>query len=609
MKRTLRISIMAAMASLTLPILGQDGMLGLTTINSFVSVPSAPALTPQTGLTVEAWFYINPAAPGGNDNPTIVRKDPGSFSYLLRTDQGSGGTMQWGVWTQSGGITGAQTPSPVPTLSWHHAAGTYDGAMMRLYLDGVQVVALPKTGSLLTTTGALQIGTGDATDETWKGNIDEVRIWSVARSASQIQATMLQRLDSAPGLVAAWHFDGNFQDLTGGHHGTPMSGAVVVPSTSPVHGVILTAPAISPIGGPLTFQVYSSPGPAPYLLEISLSGTMPGTPLPPPGTGVFPLNPPFIYSTYGGGFPYTFQGFAGVTNASGFAFPVLNVHANPLLTGLVISSAFVILDGSAPLGIGKISNAAQTTITGYGPVISGIAPPTGPTAGGWAVTISGDHFLPGATVSFGGVPATSVTVASNSITCFTPAGPLGPVNVVVQNPDGNQTTAVGGFTYVATLAVTAANPIVAAPGASVQVTGGGFTPGLVASLGGVPVTVGTVLPTSFQFTAPQGTFCSAPLVVTLPDTQSATLNGVNPAPTITNVIGPPGVPSGGSSFFILGTSFHPGTTVTVGGAPAAIVSLSTTAILATAPPGTTGPAQLLVTSAAGCGATSVYFYQ
>src|SRR5436190_9327760 len=48
---------------------GQAGMLTVTGNLGEVVVPDSAALVPATGLTVEAWFYFNQAAPGGVNAP------------------------------------------------------------------------------------------------------------------------------------------------------------------------------------------------------------------------------------------------------------------------------------------------------------------------------------------------------------------------------------------------------------------------------------------------------------------------------------------------------------------------------------------------------------
>ncbi len=91
------------------------------------------------------------------------------------------------------------------------------------------------------------------------------------------------------------------------------------------------------------------------------------------------------------------------------------------------------------------------------PVVSVVAPPTGPTAGGTAVVISGGNLAGATAVRFGPLVATSFTVNSpTQITATTPAGAAGSVDVSVVTPGG--TSAVDGatrFTYVGLPPVTA----------------------------------------------------------------------------------------------------------------------------------------------------------
>jgi hypothetical protein len=43
----------------------------------------------------------------------------------------------------------------------------------------------------------------------FRGQVDEVRLWSVARSPADILANAVNELSSGVGLIDAWHFDGN----------------------------------------------------------------------------------------------------------------------------------------------------------------------------------------------------------------------------------------------------------------------------------------------------------------------------------------------------------------------------------------------------------------
>jgi len=80
--------------------------------------------------------------------------------------------------------------------------------------------------------------------------------------------------------------------------------------------------------------------------------------------------------------------------------------------------------------------------------VSAISPSSGLTSGGTAVTITGNSFVNGATVTIGGSAATSVVVVNaTTITAVTPAHATGKVNVVVTNPDVSNATLTNGFFY------------------------------------------------------------------------------------------------------------------------------------------------------------------
>jgi len=105
-----------------------------------------------------------------------------------------------------------------PALNtWVHIAATYDGSNLRLYYNGVQVNEKPATMSLPTTGNGLWV-LGKRTDgpDQFKGKIDEVRIWNVARSASDILANYRNQVPpTAPNLVAYYQMD---QGVAGGNN-------------------------------------------------------------------------------------------------------------------------------------------------------------------------------------------------------------------------------------------------------------------------------------------------------------------------------------------------------------------------------------------------------
>ena len=132
------------------------------------------------------------------------------------------------------------------------------------------------------------------------------------------------------------------------------------------------------------------------------------------------------------------------------------------------------------------------TYTSASLAISSVSPNSGATAGGTVVTIAGSNFASGATVSFGGTAATSVSFQnSNQLTATTPAHAAGSVNVVVTNPDGTSATLTGGFTFgTVSFTVNSVSPASgpAAGGTTVTISGADFQTGVSVTFGGLAAT-------------------------------------------------------------------------------------------------------------------------
>ncbi|MFI1963270.1 IPT/TIG domain-containing protein [Streptomyces pathocidini] len=108
------------------------------------------------------------------------------------------------------------------------------------------------------------------------------------------------------------------------------------------------------------------------------------------------------------------------------------------------------------------------------PLISGLSPTAGSTAGGTSVTITGNN-LNNATVNFGANPGTVTNNNATSIIVTSPAGAAGNVTVTVTTNAG--TVNAGTFTYVADPTITLIDPNSGsdAGGTSVTITGTNLT--------------------------------------------------------------------------------------------------------------------------------------
>ena len=79
-------------------------------------------------------------------------------------------------------------PASSPLNTWSHLAMTWDTGTLRLYVNGTQVSSRSATSSLTTGTGPLRFGGDSFANEWFAGQIDELRLYHRALSASEINA-------------------------------------------------------------------------------------------------------------------------------------------------------------------------------------------------------------------------------------------------------------------------------------------------------------------------------------------------------------------------------------------------------------------------------------
>ena len=85
---------------------------------------------------------------------------------------------------------------------WHHVVNTYDGAYMKMYMDGVEINSFAKTGTISGLTDLL-IGRYSSSYQ-FTGSVDDVRIYNRALTATEIKASYLGQEVSRTGLVGEW---------------------------------------------------------------------------------------------------------------------------------------------------------------------------------------------------------------------------------------------------------------------------------------------------------------------------------------------------------------------------------------------------------------------
>ena len=155
--------------------------------------------------------------------------------------------------------------------------------------------------------------------------------------------------------------------------------------------------------------------------------------------------------------------------------------------------------------------------------------------------------------------------------------------------------------------ISSVNPLSAAPGASITVTGTHFVPGLTVAVNGSPVVPSSITATQVVFPFPANLPCGSQVVVRNPDGLQVA-SALNPTPTVTGTLLGSGTSAGNAIFVIQGAGFAAGTTVTIGGAPANVLAASATSVTVRTPPGAVGQAQVVLTTPGGCSTTTTYTY-
>jgi len=166
-------------------------------------------------ITIETWIK-----PGGTTTAaTVLNKGVASFDYQL------GVSLTTMLPFFRAGSTIATCPFAIQANVWQHLAVVSNGSTVTFYLNGVAGTPVTSACVLGSSTNEMRIGRGN--NDAGSGMLDEIRVWSVARTGADIITNMCNKWipNNTSGLKAIWHFDSTYVDSVNGWNGIPMGTA------------------------------------------------------------------------------------------------------------------------------------------------------------------------------------------------------------------------------------------------------------------------------------------------------------------------------------------------------------------------------------------------
>ncbi|MEL7146796.1 MAG: LamG-like jellyroll fold domain-containing protein, partial [Bacteroidota bacterium] len=163
-------------------------------------------------LTVETWFKTT-----SEDDMIIASFDHGEYwRFEINGDYGSPGKLAFAI---DKPIYSFESTNKVNDGEWHHVAVVFDNGQLSMYIDGEldksENIGSATFGSGLKRYGFIGSGSETTSFNGWStpsyhfdGNMDEFRIWSVARSKDEIERDYNRLLSNdQDGLEVYYRFD------------------------------------------------------------------------------------------------------------------------------------------------------------------------------------------------------------------------------------------------------------------------------------------------------------------------------------------------------------------------------------------------------------------
>jgi Concanavalin A-like lectin/glucanases superfamily len=219
-------------------------------VNGGVTVPNSASLSP-TRITVAAWVYST-----GNQN---------LFRHIISKDNILAGMREWGLSLDvatfvpfvglNTGFFALNGATVAQGDTWYHVVMTHDGAMLRLYVNGLLDGSAAAVGDIVPTSNPVGIGFNPAGSLFFKGIIDEVQIFDRALTDTEILA--MYQAGSAGQCKPEIFVSSIDPSYTALNHGFQISTSIVIQDVNgnAINDAAVQLGVILPSGSALTFPL------------------------------------------------------------------------------------------------------------------------------------------------------------------------------------------------------------------------------------------------------------------------------------------------------------------------------------------------------------------
>ena len=215
-------------------------------VNDLVNVPGSPSLQFSNRFSISVWFNPTRTLNGSSGRQDLMKK---FLSYwLILNYPNTDGRLAFLL--NSGTPIVKSTTISWASNQWHHVVCVYDGATIRMYVNGVLEGSAAAGVPVVVNTQPLQLGGNSDQGFYYRGAMDEVRLFCTNLSAAAVSALYNENVVAPPPVIirivpgpGAGQSTLTWDSLAGTHYAIQYKDELDAPSWTSVPGEVVASGA------------------------------------------------------------------------------------------------------------------------------------------------------------------------------------------------------------------------------------------------------------------------------------------------------------------------------------------------------------------------------